>query len=235
RRGQGGLLHVARQREVPASRRPRRSDPLRARDGPVPRQDVQDERRGVRGRAGRGGGGHDGVGGGPVIHRTALVDPTAHIDGDVTVGPYAIIGPHVTVGERCHIAAHAVLERNVKLGQGVTVGYGSVLGNDPQDLKYKGEDTWVEGGGSRVRQHVRPYPKGVGNPVDLCGVDSVGLQRARFSPEVKLALKRAYRLLFNSDMTVSQGSAKARAELPPIPEVENFLKFIEGSQRGVLV
>src|SRR2546425_7298515 len=44
------LLHVARQREVPASRRPRRSDPLRARDGPVPRQDVQDERRGVRGR-----------------------------------------------------------------------------------------------------------------------------------------------------------------------------------------
>src|SRR3989441_2770814 len=102
------LLHVARQREVPASRRPRRSDPLRARDGPVPRQDVQDERRGVRGRAGRGGGRHDGVGGGPVIHRTALVDPTAHIDGDVTVGPYAIIGPHVTVGERCHIAAHAV-------------------------------------------------------------------------------------------------------------------------------
>jgi UDP-N-acetylglucosamine acyltransferase len=48
-------------------------------------------------------------------------------------------------------------------------------------------------------------------------------------------LKRAYRLLFNSDMTVSQGIAKARAELPQIPEVETFLKFIEGSQRGVLV
>jgi len=46
------------------------------------------------------------------------------------------------VAERCHIAAHAVLERNVKLGHGVKVGYGSVLGNDPQDLKYKGEDTW---------------------------------------------------------------------------------------------
>jgi len=53
-----------------------------------------------------------------VIHRTALVDPTAHIESDVTVGPYAIIGPRVTVGERCHIAAHAVLERNVKLGHG---------------------------------------------------------------------------------------------------------------------
>ena len=255
-----------------------------------------------------------------MIHRTALVDPTAHIEGDVTVGPYAIIGPRVTVGERCHIAAHAVLERNVKLGHGVKVGYGSVLGNDPQDLKYKGEDTWVEvgdttvireyctinrgtqatgktsvgqrcflmsyvhlahdchvgndviianavqmaghvtiedravvsglvpihqfvrigtfsfvGGGSRVNQDVPPYTKAVGNPVHLYGLNSVGLQRAGFSPEVKLALKRAYRLLFNSDMTVSQGIAKARAELPQIPEVENFLKFIEGSQRGVLV
>jgi len=63
----------------------------------------------------------------------------------------------------------------------------------------------------------------------------VGLQRAGFSPEVKLALKRAYRLLFNSEMTVGQGIAKARTELPPMPEVENFLKFIEGSQRGVMV
>src|SRR2546429_8904971 len=320
RRGQGGLLHVARQREVPASRRPRRSDPLRARDGPVPRQDVQDERRGVRGRAGRGGGGHDGVGGGPVIHRTALVDPTAHIDGDVTVGPYAIIGPRFTVGDRCHIAAHAVLERNVKLGTGVKVGYGSVLGNDPQDLKYLGEDTWVEvgdatvireyctinrgtaatgktavgrrcflmsyvhlahdcvvgddviianavqmaghvtiedravisglvpihqfvrigtfafvGGGSRVNQDVPPYTKAVGNPVHLYGLNSVGLQRAGVSPDIKLALKRAYRLVFNSDLTVGQGVQRARVELPAVPEVEHFLKFIEGSQRGVLV
>jgi len=48
-------------------------------------------------------------------------------------------------------------------------------------------------------------------------------------------LKRAYRLLFNSDLTVSQGIARARAELPAVPEVETFLKFIEVSQRGVLV
>jgi len=49
---------------------------------------------------------------------------------------------------------------------------------------------------------------------------------------VKLALKRAYRLLFNSDLTVSQGIARARVELPAVAEVETFLKFIEASQRG---
>ena len=255
-----------------------------------------------------------------MIHRTALVDPTADLGHDVSVGPYAIIGPKVAVGDRASVAAHAVLERNTRLGAGVKVGYGAVIGNDPQDLKYKGEETWVEigndtvireystinrgttatgrtsigercflmsyvhvahdcrigsdviiansvqmaghvtiddraivsgltpihqfvrigtyafvGGGSRVNQDVPPYTKAVGNPVHLYGLNSVGLQRAGFAPEIKLALKRAYRLLFNSDLTVSQGIARARSELPPLPEVEAFLRFIEESQRGVLV
>jgi UDP-N-acetylglucosamine acyltransferase len=255
-----------------------------------------------------------------VIHRTALIEPTAELGPDVAVGPYAIIGPRVTVGDHTQIAAHAVLERNTRVGRGVKIGYGTVIGNDPQDLKYKGEETWVQigdgtiireyctinrgttatgktsvgprcfimtyvhiahdcaigsdvilangiqmaghvtvedraiisglvpihqfvrigtyafvGGGSRVNQDVPPYTKAVGNPVHLYGLNSVGLQRAGFSPDVKLALKRAYRLLFNSDLTVSQGIARARAELPSAPEVEKFLSFIEASQRGVMV
>ena len=255
-----------------------------------------------------------------MIHRTALIDPTARLGQDVSVGPYAIVGPHVTIGDGCAISAHAILERNVRLGTGVKVGYGSVLGSEPQDLKYKGDETWVEigddtiireyctvnrgttatgkttvgercfimtyvhlahdcvvgndvilangiqmaghvtvddraiisgltpihqfvrigtyafvGGASRVNQDVPPFTKAVGNPVHLYGLNSVGLQRAGFPPDVKLALKRAYRLLFNSDLTVSQGIARARAELPSLAEVETFLRFIEESQRGVLV
>ena len=80
-----------------------------------------------------------------------------------------------------------------------------------------------------------PYTKAAGNPVHLYGLNSVGLQRAGFTPELKLALKRAYRLVFNSDLTVSQGIARARIELPQVPEVETFLRFIEASQRGVMV
>jgi UDP-N-acetylglucosamine acyltransferase len=255
-----------------------------------------------------------------VIHRTALVDPTADLGSDVSVGPYCVIGPRVTVGERCTIAGHTVIERNTRVADSVRIGYGTVIGSDPQDLKYKGEETWVEigsgtiireyctinrgstatgkttigercfimtyvhiahdcvigndviiansvqmaghvtvhdraiisglvpihqfvrigtyafvGGGSRVNQDVPPYTKAAGNPVHLYGLNSVGLQRAGFAPEVKLALKRAYRLVFNSDLTVSQGVARARVELPEVPEVEAFLQFIEASQRGVMV
>src|ERR1700694_4001601 len=89
-----------------------------------------------------------------MIHRTALIDPTAELGSDVSVGPYAIVGPHVTVGEGSTIAAHAVIERNTRIGTGVTIGYGTIIGNDPQDLKYKGEEAWVEIGDDTI---IREY------------------------------------------------------------------------------
>ena len=89
-----------------------------------------------------------------MIHRTALIDPGAQLGQDVAVGPYAIIGPNVTIGDRSQIAAHVVIERNTRVGEEVKVGYGSVLGADPQDLKYQGEETWVEiGDQTSIREY----------------------------------------------------------------------------------
>lgn len=253
-----------------------------------------------------------------MIHPTALIDPSAELGRGVSIGPYAIIGPRVTVGDRCRIGPRATLQRNVRLGDGVSVGDGSILGGDPQDHKYNGEETWVEvgeetiireystinrgttatfkttvgarcfimtyvhlahdchvgddvvianatqcaghvtihdrailsglnavhqfvtigtysfvGGGSRVNQDIPPYVKAVGNPMELYGLNSIGLQRAGFSGETVAALKRAYRLFFNSELNLSQALERARTELPPLPEVERFVSFVESSERGV--
>jgi UDP-N-acetylglucosamine acyltransferase len=254
----------------------------------------------------------------PAIHPTALVDRSAEFGTGVTVGPYAIIGPDVIVGDRCRLGPRVTLHRNVRLAEGVSVGDGSILGGDPQDLKYRGEETWVDigkgtiireystvnrgttttfkttvgarcfimtyvhlahdchvgddvvianatqcaghvtihdrailsglnavhqfvtigtyafvGGGSRVNQDIPPYVKAVGNPMELYGLNSIGLQRAGFSGETVAALKRAYRLFFNSDLNFSQAIERARTELPAFPEVERFLAFVESSERGV--
>jgi len=253
-----------------------------------------------------------------VIHPTALIDPSARLGAGVTVGPWAIIGPQVTVGDRCRIGPRATLQRNVRLAEDVRIGDGAILGGDPQDLKYAGEETWVEigqgtiireyttinrgtaatfkttvgarcfimtyvhlahdchvgddvvianatqcaghvtihdrailsglnavhqfvtigtyafvGGGSRVNQDIPPYVKAVGNPMELYGLNSLGRQRAVFSGETVAALKRAYRLFFNSDLNLSQAMERARTDLPAFPEVERFLTFVESSERGV--
>ena len=88
------------------------------------------------------------------IHPTAIVSPNAQVGTGVTVGPGVIIGDGCEVGDECILEPHSVLERNVRLSSGVRVGIGSVLGGDPQDLKFKGEETWVEiGEGTRIREY----------------------------------------------------------------------------------
>ena len=88
------------------------------------------------------------------IHPTALVSPKAEIGNDVTIGAFAIIGEQVTIGDGCVIEPRATLERNVRLAPRVTIGSDTIVGGDPQDLKFKGEDTWVEiGEGTRIREY----------------------------------------------------------------------------------
>ncbi|MGI9041543.1 MAG: acyl-ACP--UDP-N-acetylglucosamine O-acyltransferase [Gemmatimonadales bacterium] len=253
------------------------------------------------------------------VHPTAIIDPGAELGSGVEIGPWVIVGPQVIIGDRCTIGPRVRLQRNVRLGADVSIGDGSIIGGDPQDLKFRGEETWVEvgqgtiireyttinrgtsqsfrtvvgercfimtyvhlahdchlgdevviangtqlaghvtiqdcavlsglnavhqfvtigtyafvGGGSRVNQDIPPYVKAVGNPMELYGLNSIGLQRAGFSGETIAALKRAYRLFFNSELNLSQALERARTDLPSSPEIDRFLAFVEASERGVL-
>jgi UDP-N-acetylglucosamine acyltransferase len=88
------------------------------------------------------------------IHPTALVSPDARIGAGVTIGAFAIVGENCTIGDGSVVAARATLERHVTLGQHVKVGSGSILGGDPQDLKFKGEPTVVEiGDNTTIREY----------------------------------------------------------------------------------
>jgi UDP-N-acetylglucosamine acyltransferase len=254
------------------------------------------------------------------IHPTALVHKDAELGTGVEIGAFAIVGEHCVLGDGCMIAARATLERNVTLAAHVRVGVGTVLGGDPQDLKYAGEHTTVEigegttirefstinrgttqsfkttvgkncyimsyvhlahdchigdgvimsngvqlaghvtvddranisgltavhqfvkigrfsfiGGMSRVPKDVAPYVKAVGNPIKLYGLNAVGLERHGFPEDVRRELKRAYRLFFKSELNLSQARERAAAELHPFPEVEEFLRFFDTSDRGLVI
>jgi UDP-N-acetylglucosamine acyltransferase len=254
------------------------------------------------------------------IHATAVISRDAQLGDGVEIGPFAIIGEGCVVGDECVIGARTTLERNVILAANVRVGSGTILGGDPQDLKYKGEHTTVEigegttireystinrgtsqsfkttvgkqcfimsyvhlahdchigdgvilgntvqlaghvtiddkaivsgqsavhqfvqigrysftGGCSRVSKDVPPYVKANGNPIRLYGLNKVGLQRNGVSEDVQRELKRAYRLFFNSDLNLSQARERAEEELQRYPEVEEFLSFLDRSDRGLVI
>ncbi len=88
-----------------------------------------------------------------MIHPTAVIDPGAELGKDVTVGPYAVIGPKVTIGDGSSVGAHAVIESHVRMGKGNRIHSFASVGAIPQDLKFRGEETWVAmGDGNIVRE-----------------------------------------------------------------------------------
>ncbi len=89
------------------------------------------------------------------IHPTALIHPTARLGQDVSVGPYAVIEADTVIGEGCQIAAHAVIKRHTRLGRDNRVAEFAVLGGEPQDLKFRDCESFVEiGHGNRIGEGV---------------------------------------------------------------------------------
>jgi len=88
------------------------------------------------------------------IHPTAIVSSKASLAGDVIVGPYTIINDNVTVGSGTKIGSHCFIDGNTKIGKSCTIFTGSVIGSPPQDLKYKGEKSFLEIGDNNI---IREY------------------------------------------------------------------------------
>jgi UDP-N-acetylglucosamine acyltransferase len=252
------------------------------------------------------------------IHPSAIIDPGAELGQGVTVGPWTIIGPGVTIGDGTRVGTHVLVEKDTTVGADCRLHQGAVLGTDPQDLKYRGEETTLSvgdrtvireyatlnrgtadllhtsvghdcllmayshiahdcqignnvvianavnmaghvviedwaiiggltaihqfvrigahafvGGASRASQDVPPYTRAAGSPMKLYGMNAIGLDRRGFSREVRLALKSAYRAIFQGSLTLSQALEQAEAEAEDFPEVRHFLSFIRNSERGV--
>jgi UDP-N-acetylglucosamine acyltransferase len=88
------------------------------------------------------------------LHPTAIVHPGAEIADDVTVGPFSIIDDHVVVGAGCVIDAHVRLCGYTVLGKGNRVHHGVVLGEAPQDTKFKGEVSYLRiGDHNEIREY----------------------------------------------------------------------------------
>jgi UDP-N-acetylglucosamine acyltransferase len=97
------------------------------------------------------------------IHATAIVDPSAELADDVSIGPYSMVGPNVVLETGVVIHSHVVVEGHTRLGAGVQVYSFAAVGTPPQDLKFKGETSWLEvGAGTVIREHctLNPGTKG---------------------------------------------------------------------------
>ncbi|MDC3390908.1 acyl-ACP--UDP-N-acetylglucosamine O-acyltransferase [Candidatus Pelagibacter sp.] len=90
-----------------------------------------------------------------MIHKTAIIDPKAKISSNVEIGPYSIIGPNVEIGEKTIVQSHVSIIGNTKIGKNNNIYPFTSIGNDPQDLKFSGEETKLEiGDNNKIREYV---------------------------------------------------------------------------------
>jgi len=88
------------------------------------------------------------------IHPSAIISSKAKIESSAIVGPYSIIGEKVSIGANTVIGAHCVIEGNTAIGNDCQIFTGAVIGSKPQDLKFKGEDVFLEIGNNNI---IREY------------------------------------------------------------------------------
>ncbi len=254
------------------------------------------------------------------IHPTAVVEPGATLGEGVLVGPYAVINKNVTLCDGVVIKAHVYLDGYTTVGKKSAIWPGAVIGTKTQDLKYKGEKTFVEigenteireyvtvnsscgegttvrvgdgclimayshvahnstignnvimsnnatvaghvtvedfaiigglsaihqfarvgchamvGGMSRVTHDVPPYTIGAGSPYQFGGLNRVGLLRHGFSLETRIALAKAFKLLYRSGFPIEEALYRIETEIDPLPEICHLLAFCRSSKRGLIV
>ncbi|MGR3490574.1 MAG: acyl-ACP--UDP-N-acetylglucosamine O-acyltransferase [Shimia sp.] len=89
------------------------------------------------------------------IHPSAIVDDGAQVDPSATVGPFCVVGARVKIGPKVLLKSHVVVQGDTEIGEETVVFPFTVLGEIPQDLKFKGEATRLRiGARNRIREHV---------------------------------------------------------------------------------
>lgn len=151
-----------------------------------------------------------------------------------TVGKNCFLMSYVHLAHDCHVGDGVIISNGTQLAGHVTVQDRAIISGlcAVHQFAKIGRHAFV-GGCSRISKDIPPFVKAVGNPVQLYGLNSVGLQRSGFKEEVVSELKKAYRLFFRSDLNITQALAKA-GELKQFPEVQAFVEFVDASGRGVV-
>jgi UDP-N-acetylglucosamine acyltransferase len=134
-----------------------------------------------------------------------------------------IVGNNVILANAATLAGHVVVEDRAVIGgltgvhQFVKIGRNAMIG-----------------GASKVTQDVPPFVTIDGHPAKVSGINNVGLSRAGYAPEVRRAIKKAYRILYRSGLSLPQAIAVMEQELEASEPIEHLLRFLRNVERGIV-
>lgn len=163
---------------------------------------------------------HRGTAGGGGITRIGddcFLMAQAHVAHD------CLLGDHVIMANAATLAGHVVVEDRANIG-----AYSGV-----HQFCRVGREAYI-GGYSVVVKDALPFALTVGNHAKCYGLNKVGMRRRGYSREALAALHRAFHLLLSAKLNTTQAIERIRAEIRESAEVDELIRFVETSQRGVI-
>tara|TARA_A100001037_G_C14636813_1_gene408307 strand:- start:112 stop:546 length:435 start_codon:yes stop_codon:yes gene_type:complete len=142
---------------------------------------------------------------------------------------------YVHVGHDCIVKNHIILANGVQLGGHVEIDNHAIVGGlTPVHQFCKIGKHSLVGGGLRVVQDIPPYIIANGQPLKFSGINILGLRRKKFNNLQRTNIKKAYKLIYNSNYNLSQAIEKIENTFNTSKEISTILDFIKLSKRGLI-
>jgi len=174
------------------------------------------------------------IGDGNTFREFVTVNTATDTSEATTIGSRCLLMASAHVAHNCRIGDEVILANAVNLAGHVTIEDFATLGGLTPVHQFVniGRYAFV-GGGSRVEQDVPPFIKVAGSPARVYGVNSIGLERRGFSPERRARVKELFRLLYRSDLNVSQFLERLGNGFAGDEDAAVLAEFLRRSARGI--
>lgn len=175
------------------------------------------------------------VGDNTVIRECVTISRGTRDKHKTVVGESCLLMAYVHVAHDCFIGNSCILANAVQLAGHVTIDDHAIIGGTSAVHQFVkvGAHTMISGG-SLVRKDVPPYTKAAREPLSYSGINSIGLRRRGFSSEKINEIQEIYRQIYLRGFNNTSALDIVELEMKPSKERDEILKFVRGSDRGIM-
>lgn len=175
------------------------------------------------------------IGDNTTIRECATIHRGTFSKGKTVVGNNCLIMAYCHVAHDCELHNNIIMSNAVQLAGEVVVEDHAIIGGGTlvHQFTHIGPHVMIQGG-TKVNKDIPPYIIAAREPVQYCGINSIGLNRRGYTHDQITAIQDTYRLIYGPMYNISQAVEHAYDELPESPERNIVLDFIKGSPRGIV-
>lgn len=175
------------------------------------------------------------IGNGTTIRECATVNRGTASKGETRVGENCLIMAYTHIAHDCSIGNGVIISNATQLAGEVIVDDCAVIGGGSlvHQFCHLGKNIMLQGG-ALVNKDIPPFVKAAREPISYVGLNTVGMHRHGFSPERIQIITEVYRILYLSDLNVTNAIRQIRENIEPSETRDEILSFVENSQRGII-